>query len=865
MPHTPPAPASRPRRRPAALLALCLAGLSVGALAPPAAASTVRQDSVVSSTTKRTPNVENGAVFDIAQAGGRTFLGGSFTSASNPSATDPGGTTPVPRQRVLSFTPDGLLDPAFAPVLDKQVNALLPGPRAGTVYVGGAFTTLNGVAVRRLLLLDTATGRPVPGFQAPALNGVVNDVQRVGGRLYVGGTFTKAGVLTRGGLVALDATTGAIDAAAIDLPVEGHHNWTPSSPSTDSQAGVGVTRLAVDPTGTRMVVLGNFKTVVGTDRDQVFVADLSGPAARLADWQTDRFDDRCYANAYDSWVRDVDFAPDGSYFVIAASGGYPNGGVLCDAASRWETAATGSGLQPTWVDHTGGDTLLSVAVTDAAVYVGGHMRWLNNSLASDRAGQGAVARPGLGALDPQTGVPLAWNPGRNPRGVGAAALLVAPEGLYVGSDTATIGVGRTLVTRKRIALFPLAGGAARVPATTAGLPGTVSTTGGSGRYGVLHRINEGGPTVGSIDAGPDWVGDDAADAPALRVSGSSTAGWSPLPQRGTLPAGTPSALFDTERWDPWGGGELAFHLPVPTTAPLTVRVYFANRYPGTSQVGQRVFDIDLDGVRVRDAYDIVARAGDQTATYEEFTLPAEADGSVDLVLSHHGADNPLVNGIEVLDRSAPPVPASAPDTLTTRTFDGTTGTRPVTAPAVAGAPRWGTVRGAFVAGGSFYYGSTADGTLHRRALDGSSDVALNPYHDPVWENVKTGSGDTYAGAVPDLYTSLSDVTAMFWAKGRLYYSLAGRSALYSRGFSLDSGVVGDLAVVADTSRDWSDTTGAFLAGGRVHVATRSGDLSAAPWTDASPLAGQPVPGHLAGPLAVVSATGDWGGRALWLS
>lgn len=860
MTRTVPTPTA-PRRtaRPAvrtAVLALCLAGLATAALPGPAQAATVSQGSVVSAATKRTPNVENGAVYEITQAGGRTFLGGTFTSA-----TSAGATTAVARQRVLSFDANGVIDPAFAPQLDGTVNALLPGPVAGTVYVGGAFSTVNGVAARKLLLLSTATGAPVPGFQAPALNGMVTDVKRVGNRLYVGGTFTKAGTLTRTGLVALNATTGALDAAALGFTLAGNHNWTASSAPGDVKAPVGVTKLDVDPTGTHLAVIGNFKTVDGTDRDQVFLADISGATATLADWQTDRYDDRCYGNAYDSWVRDVDFAPDGSYFVVASTGGYPGNGTVCDGAARWETRATGAHLQPTWVSSTGGDTLLSVAVTDVAVYVGGHQRWLNNGLASDYAGPGAVARPGLGALDPLTGLPLAWNPGRNPRGVGAGALYVAPDGLYVGSDTNLVGVGKTLVTRKKIALFPLAGGSARTSTAVPVLPGTVYQAGGAGRYGVLHRINEGGPTVGSVDAGPDWVGDGDADAPALRNSGSNTAGWSPVRDAGAVPAGTPSALFDSERWDPSGGDETTFHLPVPTTTPLTVRLYFANRYSGTSQPGQRVFDVALDGSTVLPAYDIAAKVGDQTGTYEQFQVPAEADGSVDLVFSHHGADNPLVNGIEVLDSSAPAVPASAPDTLTARSFDGTTGGAP-SSPVSPVA--WGSVRGAFVSGGSLYYGSLTDHALHKRALDGSSDVALDPYHDATWRDVKTGSGQTYAGVAPDLFSSLSDVTSMFAANGRLYYTLAGSSSLLSRGFSTDSGIVGDRATVADSSRDWSDTRGAFLSGSTLYVADRSGTLSAAPWADATPLAGQPAPGHLAGPLGVVSATGDWGGRAMWL-
>ena len=96
----------------------------------------------------------------------------------------------------------------------------------------------------------------------------------------------------------------------------------------------------------------------------------------------------------------MDFSPDGSYFVIVSTGG-PNGtNGICDAAARFETANVSSTVEPTWINWTGGDSLWSVAVTGAAVYVGGHQRWLDNPFGLDSAGPGAVSRPGIGAIDP---------------------------------------------------------------------------------------------------------------------------------------------------------------------------------------------------------------------------------------------------------------------------------------------------------------------------------------------------------------------------------------------------------------------------------------------------------------------------------
>ena len=128
-------------------------------------------------------------------------------------------------------------------------------------------------------------------------------------------------------------------------------------------------------------------------------------------------------------------------------------GTLCDATSRWPTAATGTALQPTWVDYTGGDTIYTVAVTGTAIYAGGHDRWFNNPFAGDRAGPGAVPREGIAALDPVNGF--------RSRGILAATEAWAcstwsprSAGLWVGSDTDQIG-GET---HRKLAFFPTAGG-----------------------------------------------------------------------------------------------------------------------------------------------------------------------------------------------------------------------------------------------------------------------------------------------------------------------------------------------------------------------------------------------------------------------
>src|SRR5207249_4401119 len=51
-------------------------------------------------------------------------------------------------------------------------------------------------------------------------------------------------------------------------------------------------------------------------------------------------------------IRSIDSSPDGSYFVVATTGYKSAGGAsICDAAARFETGATGTNVQPTWVNY----------------------------------------------------------------------------------------------------------------------------------------------------------------------------------------------------------------------------------------------------------------------------------------------------------------------------------------------------------------------------------------------------------------------------------------------------------------------------------------------------------------------------------
>jgi beta-propeller uncharacterized protein DUF5122 len=380
-----------------------------------------------------TPNITNGAAYKSAEANGMLYVGGSFTSVTAAAGTTPTGT--FTRNHILAFNAaTGSISTSFAPNVNGDVWAIVP---SGTsLYIGGSFSSVNGVARRGLAKIDATTGAVDTSFNAALTSGNVTEAALVSGRLIISGTFQKK-------ILAVNPASGA-NTGYINVAVTG---------SVASNAGpVEVYRFAVNPAGTKLVGVGNFTTVGGATHYRAFMLDLGSTAASVSAWRYTPLQQMCAASSLPDYMRDVDFSPDGSYFVFVSTGFVPLSGqvgiALCDAASRFETANL-SPARPTWINYTGGDTLHSVAVTDQAVYVQGHQRWLNNPQGRDNAGPGAVSRPGIGAIDPTTGLALAWNPTKD-RGVGGKDLLVTARGLWVASDTAHIGHE----THMRIALLP---------------------------------------------------------------------------------------------------------------------------------------------------------------------------------------------------------------------------------------------------------------------------------------------------------------------------------------------------------------------------------------------------------------------------
>jgi hypothetical protein len=112
------------------------------------------------------------------------------------------------------------------------------------------------------------------------------------------------------------------------------------------------------------------------------------------------------------------------------------------------------------------------------------------------------------------------------------------------------------------------------------------------------------------------------------------------------------ALYTTERSSVSDTTGFSYALPV-TNGTYTVRLHFAEiwfvggsgREPSGS--GQRVFDVQIEGVTVLDNFDITASVGHAAATVRTFEGITVSDGALNLNFPPATADRPTIEAIEV--------------------------------------------------------------------------------------------------------------------------------------------------------------------------------------------------------------------------
>ncbi len=289
--------------------------LSVAGIISPAAGAEPNLDRIVSANPSDfTPNVNQGKVNAMVQVGSRIIAVGKFTSVT--AAASAGGAT-FTRNGIFAYNATtGVIDTAFVPNVGTAEVSEVIDAGDGTVFIGGAFANVNGAAqTQRVARINATTGAVVTTFKSPNPNKAINDMQLINNKLYIGGSFTKVGSPARTLLAALDPTTGA-DTGTVALTFA--DTWNGGS--------IAVKHFDISDNGQTLVAVGNWRNVNGQSRPQIAKIDLTGAnqAASLSSWATTRYGTGC-APSFDTYMRDVDIAPNGQYFAVATTGAYSGG------------------------------------------------------------------------------------------------------------------------------------------------------------------------------------------------------------------------------------------------------------------------------------------------------------------------------------------------------------------------------------------------------------------------------------------------------------------------------------------------------------------------------------------------------------
>jgi PKD repeat protein len=428
-----------------------------------------------------TPRISNGEIWDIEVVPqlNRVFIAGNFTSLANTIAP----TTTINQAGLASYNlTTGLIDTNFRPTFNGGVQAVEASPDGTKLFVGGSFNTVNGVAKQKVASLNLTTGAPLSTFVfANSTNNQVQSLAATNSTLYVGGRFTRLNGQLRTALGAVNAASGAVDAGFV--------NNLSGGIGVDGQLGVPQLKLTHD--NSKLLVVHTGRQIDGQDRYGMGIIDTA--TKDLLPWRSQLWDENLGRVGGVTRIYAGDIAPDDSYFVVSSGSG-GDAPPISDTVIAYplnEASLQDSDVDELWIARHF-DSIYSLAVTEVAVYAGGHFGFIESQTSDDPwpgldnvgygTGQGlagyglgdqVVRRDHIAALDPTNGKALEWYPldGSNSF-EGDKAMEATPRGLFIGGDGQWKGGVRT----GRVAFFDF-----NTVANPPALPDTTITTPVEGR------------------------------------------------------------------------------------------------------------------------------------------------------------------------------------------------------------------------------------------------------------------------------------------------------------------------------------------------------------------------------------------------
>jgi len=370
----------------------------------------------------RTSGVEN--IRQLVQCGPMMYAVGSFTEISQ-------GGKNYSRNNVFSFS-------ATAPYavsgwnvnVNGDVNsiAFTSGNGCADAYIGGSFTSVHGTAATNIAEVSTSTGAVVSSFGHNA-NNEVDTLLGYQNHLLAGGQFTLVNGGKRHLYASLSPSSGKVD-GFINLHITG-------KVPNDHRV---VYNQQLSHSGNLLLAEGNFTSVGGQPRQQIFMLNLTGSTAKVTGWTSPEFSQHCTAKK-SFYIHAAAWSPDDSTVYIADTGFHPLNWPgtfpltgLCDAAASFPAAQ--QSVSHNWIEYSGCDSYYSVAADSGAVYVGGHPRWADNPNGCNKAGPGAVADQGLQGLNPSSGTveTSGGKPVYSSSRANADDMLITGAGLWIASS-----------------------------------------------------------------------------------------------------------------------------------------------------------------------------------------------------------------------------------------------------------------------------------------------------------------------------------------------------------------------------------------------------------------------------------------------
>jgi hypothetical protein len=394
----------------------------------------------------QTPATEQ--IRQIVQCGSRMYAVGTFTVVKRQSTT-------YARNNVFSFSANApYAVTSWAPNVNGTVNSItFNGANCADAYIGGKFTAIGSTVAKNIAEIDTTTGDVVTTFRHSA-SARVETLSSYNNHIIAGGYFASInGSAADPYMASLNPVTGKND-GFIHLGISGSYQYPGVSSNTTN-----IYNQEISHSGSLDLVMGDFTSVGGLPRQQIFMLDLATNPVSVTAWTSPEWDgsqgmatpqDPSHGYPYQCatvepfYIQAAAWSPDDATIYIATTGYHPNGWPvgstprtgLCDAAAAFP--ATHATVLSNWINYAGCDSMFAAAADSAAAYIGGHERWSMNPNACDSLGPGGVVAPGMEGLNPATGNLMLNSQGTalytRARGLGADDMLITSAGLWIASD-----------------------------------------------------------------------------------------------------------------------------------------------------------------------------------------------------------------------------------------------------------------------------------------------------------------------------------------------------------------------------------------------------------------------------------------------